>query len=170
MVEPARVAKLADASALGADGSNTMEVQVLSRAQLTKYNVSGNFLLKETIPMKTALIVDDLKLNLDILAAHLERFGMTVLRAKDGEEALEIFRQNPNLDFVVTDWNMPKKDGVQLITELRELRPNLPIMLSSGNQDEMSAADKEKIRGVVILPKPFTREDLIRALLPIFTS
>ena len=70
-----------------------------------------------------ALIVDDDPQILRILGHHLRAAGFEVHCAADGEEALQaISRQCP--DFVITDWEMPRLDGVELCRRIRQ--ENLP--------------------------------------------
>jgi len=86
--------------------------------------------------MSTILLVDDEADVLDIYSELLELMGHHVLRANDGVQALEVARrQRP--DLVVTDWMMPRMNGVELcgaLVRVEELQ-GLPIIMhsSSGN-------------------------------------
>ncbi|RKH41289.1 response regulator [Corallococcus sicarius] len=86
--------------------------------------------------MITILLVDDEVEVLDVYSDLLESMGHSVLRASDGLQALEVARRR-HPDLVVTDWMMPRMNGVELCGELvreQELR-DLPIIMhsSSGN-------------------------------------
>lgn len=86
--------------------------------------------------MSTILLVDDDTETLEIYSQLLEWMGHRVLCAHDGEEALEwVWRQRP--DLVVTDWMMPRMNGVELCRALTGLEDfqGVPIIMhsSSGN-------------------------------------
>lgn len=80
---------------------------------------------------RTILFVDD---EPDMLAARrllFEFMGYSVLTAESGKEALELLRSK-KVDAVVVDYMMPGMDGEETARRIRKLRPNLPIVLSSG--------------------------------------
>ncbi|MGA2583426.1 MAG: response regulator [Tepidisphaeraceae bacterium] len=66
-----------------------------------------------------ALIVDDDELSLDILQGVLEEMGHQVLRAHDGQEALQIIQER-QIHLVITDWEMPKMNGLELCRAIRQ--------------------------------------------------
>ena len=70
--------------------------------------------------MKKILIIDDEELILELLKKMLEEEGHQVNIAVNGEEGLEMFREDP-ADLVITDIVMPVKDGLKTILELREI-------------------------------------------------
>ncbi|MDC0707550.1 response regulator [Stigmatella sp. ncwal1] len=86
--------------------------------------------------MSTILLVDDEQDLLDLFTEVLEQMNHRVLIAHDGQEALSIARQKA-LDLVVTDWMMPRMDGLELCHQLHgdAHLQELPIILhsSSGN-------------------------------------
>lgn len=86
------------------------------------------------------LLVDD---NLNGLAARkavLEELGHRVVTASSAAEALEQFARH-NFDLVVTDYRMPRMDGLELIARLRQHRPDLPIVLISGVADALGLSE-----------------------------
>ncbi|MCA8958056.1 MAG: response regulator, partial [Planctomycetes bacterium] len=79
------------------------------------------------------LVVDDEPGVLSIVTKFLERAGMDVLQATNGVEAIEIFRDlHDSIDCVVLDLNMPKLDGEEVFRELKAIREDVPVLLSSG--------------------------------------
>jgi CheY-like chemotaxis protein len=84
--------------------------------------------------MSTILLVDDETDLLDLYSEVLELMGHAILRAYDGEQALRLARQwHP--DLVVTDWMMPRMDGVELcraLSRAEELR-DIPVVMHSGS-------------------------------------
>jgi len=84
------------------------------------------------------LLVDDDPKMLRLLADVIELDGHQALMAEDGELALEYFEhQSP--DLVITDILMPNKEGLEFISEIREMHPDLKIIAYSGG----GAADPE---------------------------
>ena len=95
---------------------------------------------------RVILLVDDNKMGLAARRAVLQEVGYTVVTAIHGQEAL-IAMETQVFDIVVTDWKMPKMDGIELIARLREAKFAAPIILlsgfadSSGMSEEMTGAD-----------------------------
>jgi CheY-like chemotaxis protein len=88
--------------------------------------------------MSTILLVDDEAEVLEVYSEVLELMGHTVVRASDGQQALELARER-RPDLVVTDWMMPRMNGVGLCNALAQAPEfqGLPIIMhsSSGNPE-----------------------------------
>ena len=81
----------------------------------------------------TVLVVDDEKSVRGLARTMLELMGFEVLEAADGREAIETFRENMGvIRFVILDLTMPHMDGEECFRELRELKSDVPVILSSG--------------------------------------
>ena len=80
---------------------------------------------------KRILVVDDEPSVTDGMARLLRKDGFAVEAAANGFEALRRFRTDPP-DLVITDVLMPMKEGVSLVIELRQLDPDIPIIVISG--------------------------------------
>ncbi|MFH1843306.1 MAG: PAS domain S-box protein [bacterium] len=81
----------------------------------------------------TALVVDDMESVRRQAALMLERLGFRVLEAANGEEAMEIFQlQADRITFVLLDMTMPVMDGAETLRELRKIREDVCVVLSSG--------------------------------------
>lgn len=78
----------------------------------------------------TILCIDDEVLGLEIRKVVLEREGYIVHTATDGPAGIRLFRQQP-IDAVVLDFAMPGMDGGAVAAALRQIRPNIPILLLS---------------------------------------
>lgn len=76
------------------------------------------------------LCIDDEKVGLQVRKLLLERSGYAVLTAPDGPTGIEVFRQHP-VDAVVLDFAMPGMDGGQVAAAMREIKPDVPILLLS---------------------------------------
>jgi CheY-like chemotaxis protein len=82
-------------------------------------------------PAPHVLLVDDNRDGLLVRRALMEELGCTVEVARNGEEGFELF-QASSFDVVVTDYRMPRMNGVELIARIRETNPNARIVLLSG--------------------------------------
>lgn len=81
----------------------------------------------------TILLVDDEEMVLVPAKRMLELLGFKVLTAADGHQAIEIFRAHQDeIACVVLDLTMPQMDGPTVLKELRRIKPDLPVILSSG--------------------------------------
>jgi len=115
---------------------------------------------------KLVLLADDEPDLRETLGEMLrDWFGLDVVEAKDGEEALERFRRQPEaFDLVVLDATMPRLGGVEAFHAMRELRPGLRGILFSGYATE-DARDQALSQGFTeFLKKPFTSGDLAAVL------
>ena len=109
------------------------------------------------------LVVDDEGPVRRICRRLLEKSGHRVLEAGDGEEALQKLAEDPAIELVVLDLTMPRKDGVQTLMELRQSRPHLPVILSSGYcEQSIEPSVASLVQG--FLKKPFSREELLAHL------
>jgi CheY-like chemotaxis protein len=122
---------------------------------------------------KTVLVVDDEPNVRDYLAQILRDAEFNVLTASDGDEALEIIRENPP-DFISLDLVMPKKSGHKLLYELRKDRDlsRIPVVIVTAHaKDELGQSDLEDImenRVVsgpgIYLEKPVKPLDYVRCV------
>jgi two-component system CheB/CheR fusion protein len=111
------------------------------------------------------LVVDDEEMVRSLAAAALQRYGYQVLTAPNGEAALELVRERgANLALVILDLMMPLKGGEEALISIKEIRPDLPVILSSG-YDEMHVAkqiDPSSLAGFV--QKPYVIKSLLEAV------
>jgi signal transduction histidine kinase/CheY-like chemotaxis protein len=98
----------------------------------------------------TVLVVEDEPLVRRTVVSTLERAGYQVLTASDGEEALSVAKQHPEIELVLTDVVMPRMGGVELARWLRAQR-NYPVIFMSGFHEH-----QEDLDGEDVLSKPFS--------------
>ena len=68
-----------------------------------------------------------------VVSEQLRRLGYVVTSVNDPEEALELVAEDPeDFDLLLTDLQMPRMDGVELAARVARLRPQLPVVLSTG--------------------------------------
>jgi CheY-like chemotaxis protein len=109
------------------------------------------------------LVVDDEPMLRQVFYKILENGGYDVLSASSGAEALAICRRSsPPIDLLITDYNMPEMDGVELARECSAMHPALPVLyVSGGNHDPRLYSDLQKPRRA-FLEKPFRGDALLR--------
>ncbi|MFT7676278.1 MAG: two-component system cell cycle sensor histidine kinase/response regulator CckA [Planctomycetota bacterium] len=101
------------------------------------------------------LLVDDEDSVQQVLCGMLEFAGYEVLQAKDGEEAINEFRaRGAEIDCVLLDLSMPKLDGDEAFSELKKLRSDVRVILSSGftERQVLSRFEGEGLAGVIQKP------------------
>jgi CheY-like chemotaxis protein len=111
--------------------------------------VRKNSTSSQNSPLGKILLVDDNKLGLSARRCVLEELGHRISTSSNGVDALEQF-QNGKFDLVVTDYKMPKMDGLALIVEMRKIVPDLPVILISGFVDALGLSEENTGADVVI--------------------
>ena len=87
-----------------------------------------------TVDKKHVLLVDDEEGIRLLYKEEFEDEGYSVTTASNGGEALEKFNQEPP-DLVILDINMPGMNGIEVLRRMKEINPNLPVILSSAYQE-----------------------------------
>jgi PAS domain S-box-containing protein len=110
------------------------------------------------------LIIDDEPMILGIAREILEHAGFSVITAQDGEEGIAKFREHPETRLVLLDLTMPKLSGDDVFRELRKIKPNVRVLLSSGynEQDTTSRFAGKGLAGFI--QKPYGAEQLVDAV------
>lgn len=115
--------------------------------------------------MKTILVVDDIKSELDMMANYLTQAGYNIVMANSGEDAIAKISQNKP-DVVVTDWMMPKMGGLDICRQLKKdpATVNIPVIACTAKDRDVDRmwAKKQGINGYVT--KPCTQDDLVNAV------
>jgi PAS domain S-box-containing protein len=106
------------------------------------------------------LVVDDDPLVLTNMAAMLDDIGHSVFEAGSAREALTILRRESGIQLVITDQAMPQMTGMQLIEEIKDNWPDLPVILATGFAELPPGTDPRQIT----LAKPFRQPDLAYAV------
>jgi DNA-binding NtrC family response regulator len=112
---------------------------------------------------KTILIVDDNPNMSSLLAEMLEVFHYNAVRATDGHDALEKINKN-DIAMVITDMRMPRMSGLELLQNIKERKPKLPVVLISGYSVDEVGSDIVKNNADGFLNKPFMMADIERLL------
>jgi CheY-like chemotaxis protein len=109
------------------------------------------------------LLVDDNTHGLSARKCVLEELGHKISTASSGAEALEAFHRH-KFDLVVTDYKMPRMNGIELIAQLREQAPDLPIILISGFVDALGLSESNTSADVVIQKSANEVSHLVRSV------
>ena len=113
--------------------------------------------------MSTVLVVDDKEMMRDSVGATLQRAGLGVVTATDGNAAIEsIARRRP--DAVVTDLRMPGMTGLELLEKIRAIDEDLPVVLMTAYGAVETAVQAIKLGAFDYLTKPFEGDELVVAV------
>lgn len=116
--------------------------------------------------MKKILAVDDSPSMRQMVAYSLKRAGFDVVDAEDGIEALDMAKKTGDFDLVLTDINMPRMDGYELIQELRLLPEygSTPILTltTEGSAEKKMLGREAGATGWIV--KPFSPETLVETI------
>jgi CheY-like chemotaxis protein len=120
---------------------------------------------KTSLPPSHAriLLVDDNANGLAARRSVLEELGHRIITATSGGDALEQFSAH-RFDLVITDYKMPRMDGLELISRLRKLSPDLPIVLVSGYVDTLGMNEASTGADVVIQKSSHEVSHLVRSV------
>lgn len=110
------------------------------------------------------LLVDDEETVRDVASEMLKELGFIPITASDGQEALTIFRETPDVAFILLDLTMPNMDGEQCFFELRKIRPDARVIMSSGFT-EQEVTRKFAGKGLAgFVQKPYRLTELKKAV------
>ena len=111
--------------------------------------------------IETVLLVDDEEMILDVGTRMLTKLGYEALTARNGAEAVEIYRTyQDKIDFVLLDMVMPKIDGGEAFDRLREINPAVKVILCSGYSIDGQATDILNRGCNAFIQKPFNLNTL----------
>jgi PAS domain S-box-containing protein len=110
---------------------------------------------------ETVLFVDDEKAIREVGEELLQAMGYSVLLAKDGKEAVELYEKNgDNIDIVLLDIVMPHMGGSEVYEKMKEINPNIKVLLLSGYSIDGEATDILDRGCDGFIQKPFTMKEL----------
>ncbi len=113
----------------------------------------------------TILLVDDETAVLDVGVKMLKKLGYTVLEAKGGGEAIEVYRENRGkIDMVILDMIMPGMGGGETYDRMKEINPDLKVLLSSGYSLKGQVSEILERGCDGFIQKPFDITDLSRRI------
>ena len=110
------------------------------------------------MPTKILVVDDDAHIR-EVVRFALEKAGLDVIEAGDGQRALQQFKKNPP-DLIVLDITMPEMDGLSVCREIRKTS-NVPILFLSSRTDEVDRVVGLEVGGDDYVVKPFSPRELV---------
>ncbi len=136
-----------------------------------EYSVTDHIIVKPVSNVEivkseeeTILIAEDDNINFLLFQKMMQNKNFKIIRAVNGQEAVDICLNNPNIDLVLMDIKMPIMTGFEALEQIRPIRPNLPIIAQTAYS---SSEDKIKIEEAGFngyITKPLNRENLFELI------
>ena len=109
------------------------------------------------------LIVDDNQGLREVIGILAQEHGFKPVEAADGLEGMQVLENESDFAVGIIDVKMPRMDGIALLEEVRRRHPGMRVVLITGSEIELAMLAARKDPNVVVLPKPFTFEALLKA-------
>jgi len=142
------------------------EFQIFFPRYRKKLNENQITLLNEKEVIKFGneciLVVDDEPSLRSMVDDILSTYGYKVIQAETGEKALQSLSDNSDVQLIITDVVMPKMNGFQLATKVKQNFPNIPIQLVSGYSSIVPRDDNHQDLSNAIMYKPYKKRDLLK--------
>lgn len=107
------------------------------------------------------LVVDDSSTMRRIISNTLTNLGHEdIVQAVDGQDALVKVDENPDLEFVFSDWNMPNMNGLEFLKKFREKNKGIPFVMVTTESEKESVVEAIKNGASNYVVKPFTPDVL----------
>ncbi len=120
--------------------------------------------MKSFLKGKTILVVDDVEDCFNLLDTILTFAEANTIWAKDGIEAIEICKSVTHIDLALMDIRMPKMNGYDTSRKIKEIRPDLPIIIQSAYLVDYAMEKVFEAGCQDYISKPFTKERLYGVL------
>jgi CheY-like chemotaxis protein len=111
------------------------------------------------------LLVDDDPQVAELVKKMLLSYGYRVFSMTDSQEALTFFAANADhIDLVMTDQAMPTLTGLELFTEIKKIRPDMPTILCTGDSSKVDEYPAEEFSISAFMLKPFDKLELLQTI------
>ncbi len=120
--------------------------------------------IKEKDKEKIILLADDEIMLRDLLAELLESNGYNVVKVSSGDEALQVLTEEIKADLIIMDYNMPGLNGLDCVQKIRELKFDMPVILSSGSLSFAENFDYKKMGISSLLAKPYEFDSMLSVI------
>jgi YesN/AraC family two-component response regulator len=101
------------------------------------------------------LFVEDEEDLIKIISDTLSKLNLNFMTANNGEEALNLYKENLDIDIIITDINMPVMNGLELIENIRAIDASLPIIVMSAHTEQEYIKKAAQLGVTSYLLKPF---------------
>lgn len=129
---------------------------------MTRTVFSGRGLAATDLSWLRVLVVDDEPQVVQTVRGMLRDMGVAqTFSAKDGREGAEFLRNyDETIDVLISDWNMPRMTGLELLEDARSGNPDLAVLLITGRADRDSVVQARRLGVKGYLRKPFSAQEL----------
>lgn len=150
-------------SSLGKGTSVSVLIPIVDNPKLQLSRVEKKEVENLVGGSESILIVDDEYSVRNVLSMSLQHLGYTVSTAASGEEAIDLFKKSEkNVDLVILDMLMPEMGGEEVFAVLKEINPDVGVLVISGYSSESVVQDILSAGGRGFIQKPFTIDVLAR--------
>lgn len=118
----------------------------------------------ENLKKKKVLYVEDDEAVMKSFSKILKKVFGEVLVAYNGREGLEIYEQNQDIDFIITDIKMPRLDGLDMFTEIKKINEDVPCIITTAHAEHDYYSKAEDIGIYKYITKPLNINDLLQAV------
>ncbi|HIC10370.1 MAG TPA: response regulator [Campylobacterales bacterium] len=121
--------------------------------------------LKQWTNNLSLLFVDDAEDIRDMYHFFFDKVFKKVYEASDGNEALQIFKENrTDINLIITDQSMPKMSGIEMIRHIREIDKKIPIILVTATKEHNDLIDAINLNVTNFIEKPIKYENIVEAI------
>jgi two-component system, cell cycle sensor histidine kinase and response regulator CckA len=111
------------------------------------------------------LVIDDEEAVCELVKMTLESYGYRAITAKNGVQGVALFKEyKEEVRLVVSDTDMPLMGGLAMISAMKSLKPDLPVILASGSRQDTDLQRRNASKDATNLTKPYTLEQLLVAV------
>ncbi|MFW5831677.1 MAG: response regulator [Prolixibacteraceae bacterium] len=110
------------------------------------------------------LVAEDDDISYSLIEIILSQRGNKILRAITGKEAIEIFKQNPDISLILMDLKMPVMDGYEATAEIKKMNSEVPVLAQTAYA--LAGDDKKALRVGCddYITKPIKKDDLLKKI------
>lgn len=118
----------------------------------------------EILKDKRILYVEDDEAIMKVFLPIFNKLFAAVFSANNGQDGLELFKSNDAIDFVVSDIQMPRMDGLEMCKEIKELNTSVPAILTSAHMEYEYFLKADEIGIYRYISKPLNLDELLQIL------
>ena len=117
-----------------------------------------------------AMVIEDEHSLRIAVSKSLRRKGFSVIEAGDGHSAIHLFRTTPGIDVVLLDMTLPGMSGIEVLAELRKIRPDIKVILTTAYSREMAMSSVGEQRISDFIRKPYPMAELLGMLQKVMSA
>jgi YesN/AraC family two-component response regulator len=118
----------------------------------------------ELLRDKKVLYVEDDKSIVNSFMPIFKKIFKEILTAQNGEDGYYLFRNNQDIDFVITDIKMPRMNGLDMCNAIKKLKPDVPCFITTAHAERDYILKADVIGVYKYITKPLNVQELISAL------